>query len=685
MVSVSPGFPARAALNSRLAATAVLTAIAYYLGVRIGLALTLPDSPVSLLWPPNALLMAVLILTPARWWWAIVAAALPAHVLAESGAGIPPGMVLSWYVSNSAEAVMGALLIRRATPLPLRLDSFRQAGVFVLFGGVLAPFVTSFLDAGFVWLNQWGNDGYWQVWRMRFSSNVLANLTLVPVVVTVALRGWPRSTPKRYLEASALTLTLVLICWEIFVVRTPSPGVFPAMLYTPLPLLLWAAVRFGAVGVSTALLVFAMLAIGGAMKGQGPFVTSSPEANALSIQAFLSVMAVPLLALAAVMEERRSALLAVQKSEDRLNFAMTAAGLFTWDWDIDGDRIECSDQAGQLFNLPPDDRPTLHDFIALMHPDDQAGVTGLIQEAVERRAGFECEFRVPHGDGSVRWVLCKGRAVSDETGEPVRITGIMVDVTDRKRIELEAATSRRELAHLGRVALVAELWGALAHELHQPLAAILTNAQAGQRFLSHRPPDLEQIGEILDAIADDDRRAGDIIARLRALLRKEAVLQEPLDINDLLRDVVRVARADLIAHEVTVTWNTADCLPFVTGDRVQLQQVILNLVLNACDAMSSTPRRRRRLTLSTDFRPGEGVTIGISDTGTGVPPDGRDRIFEPFVSSKAHGLGLGLAICRSMASAHGGRLWTENNASEGATFFLRLPVRRTEEMPSVVM
>jgi C4-dicarboxylate-specific signal transduction histidine kinase len=152
-----------------------------------------------------------------------------------------------------------------------------------------------------------------------------------------------------------------------------------------------------------------------------------------------------------------------------------------------------------------------------------------------------------------------------------------------------------------------------------------------------------------------------------------------------VRDVVRVARADLIAHEVTVKWMTADCLPFVTGDRVQLQQVILNLVLNACDAMSATPRRRRRLTLMTEYRSGEGVTIGVSDTGTGVSPDRRDRIFEPFVSSKADGLGLGLAICRSTASAHGGRLWTENNAGEGATFYLLLPVPKTERMPAAVM
>jgi PAS domain S-box-containing protein len=672
-------------MNRRILAWVLVTATAYYLGVKIGLTLTLPQSAVALLWPPNAILMAALILMPVRFWWMVLAAVLPAHVIAELGGGIPLRMVLCWYISNALEAVIGAILIRRFTEEPLRLDSFRQATGFVLFGGIVAPLLTSFLDAAFVRLNGWGTADYWQLWLMRFSSNVLANLTLVPVIVTIALRGWPRPGIRRSLEALVLVVTLVLVCWEVFVGRDPNTRVVPALLYTPLPLLLWAAARFGPAGVSGAVLSFAMLAIWGATLGQGPFVARAPEENALSIQVFLSVMAVPLLALAAVLEERKAAMGAIQKSEDRLNFALSAAGLFTWDWHIAEDRLECSDGAGRIFGLHVLDRPTLESFVGLMHPDDQPTVKGLMQEAVDRCSGFECEFRVPQPDGPLRWVFCKGRAVCDGEGRAVRITGIKVDITDRKRIELDAETSRRELAHLGRVALVAELWGALAHELHQPLAAILTNAQAGHRFLRHSPPNLEQVDEILGAIADDDRRAGAIIARLRALLRKETTVQEPLDVNELVRDVVRVARADLIAHEVTVKWMTADCLPFVTGDRVQLQQVILNLVLNACDAMSATPRRRRRLTLMTEYRSGEGVTIGVSDTGTGVSPDRRDRIFEPFVSSKADGLGLGLAICRSTASAHGGRLWTENNAGEGATFYLLLPAPKTERMPAAVM
>jgi PAS domain S-box-containing protein len=656
---------------------AVLASVAYYLGAKLGLALTLYPDPISTLWPPNAIVLATLLLTPARFWWVILLAVFPAHVAVEVEAGIPLRMVLSWFVSNCSEALIGAASVRMLTPKPLRLESFAQMSAFVACVGFLAPFLSSFLDALFVTLNGWGQAGYWQVWRTRFFSNVLANLTLVPMILTVAgveVVRLRRASAWRGVEACLLATLLVTVCYEVFVDLNPAPGTSAALLYVPLPLLLWAAMRFGPAGISTSVVVFALIAIWGATRGQGPFVTSSPSQNALSIQLFLIVMSLPLMTLAAVMEERRAATFIARQSEERLNLALSANQLGTWDWHIATDSAEWSQEAKRIFGLPDSDFPiTRETFEGLVHPDDFAAVSRIITKTIEDRTPFDIEYRIIRPDGEVRWVFAKGKLMCDDAGVPLRLIGVHVDITERKRAELEAQNHRRELAHLGRVALVGELSGALAHELNQPLAAILANARAGQRFLAHDPPDLGQVDEILSAIVDDDRRAGDVIRRLRALLKKDEGPREELDVNQIVHEVIGIAHGDLIAREISVTRTLAPALPPVTGDRVQLQQVVLNLVLNACDAMQAASPGSRRLALATASENGDGVRITVTDTGTGVRADHIEEIFEPFVTSKAQGLGLGLAICRSIVSAHEGRLWAENNSERGATFHLVLP------------
>jgi PAS domain S-box-containing protein len=669
----------------RPAVLALFASVAYYLGAKLGLALTLYPDPVSTLWPPNAIVLATLLLTPTNRWWLILLAVFPAHLAVEIGAGIPTGMVLCWYVSNCSEALIGASIFRRLTARPfLELNSFAQTGAFVISAVFLAPFLSSFLDAWFVQLNHWGHSSYWHVWRLRFFSNVLANLTIVPVIA-VAMIGapvsWQRAAPWRRLEAAMLALVLIVVCGVVFVIEHPSP-MSAAQLYAPLPLLLWAAVRFGPKGVSASVLTFAFLAIWGASRGLGPLVSELPSENALSIQLFLIMMSIPLLTLAAVMEERRGAAAQVRQSEETLHLALSAAQLGTWDWDIQNDRASWSHSASRIFGISDSDRVmTMERFSTFVHPDDRDSVARIIASSIEKCAPFEVEFRIVRPDGALRWVLSKGRPVCDDSGVAVRMIGVKVDVTERKQAEAEAERHRRELAHLGRVALVGELSGTLAHELNQPLAAILANARAGQRFLTHDPPDLNQVDEILGAIVDDDRRAGDVIRRLRSLLKKDDGRREWLDVNAVVNDVVGIAHSDLIAREISISQTLDPELPRIVGDPVQLQQVMLNLVLNACDAMQATAVGMRRLTLSTASADGDGVRVTVSDTGPGVRPDHVEQIFEPFVTSKAQGLGLGLAICRSIVTAHDGRLWVENNQERGASFHLILPVSAADALP----
>ncbi|MBN8261117.1 MAG: PAS domain S-box protein [Xanthomonadales bacterium] len=269
----------------------------------------------------------------------------------------------------------------------------------------------------------------------------------------------------------------------------------------------------------------------------------------------------------------------------------------------------------------------------------------------------------------------------DVAASPVWIAGesfVLVSVTDiseRKRMEREAALQRDELAHLSRVALLAELSGSLAHELNQPLTAILSNAQAGLRFMAHAPPDLEEVTRSLVNIVENDKRAGEVIRRLRAMLRKDPADHRPLEVNEVVQDVLRIIRSDLLNRSIELVLDLAPGLPLVDGDRVQLQQVLLNLVMNGSDAMEGM-RKGRRLTVRTRLIAPSHVEVAVSDVGTGIPEEDLERIFSPFVTSKAEGMGLGLAVCTTIVQSHGGKLWASNNPDGGATLSLSLPAHR---------
>jgi two-component system, LuxR family, sensor kinase FixL len=250
----------------------------------------------------------------------------------------------------------------------------------------------------------------------------------------------------------------------------------------------------------------------------------------------------------------------------------------------------------------------------------------------------------------------------------------VVDISERKKVEQATARQRDDFAHLSRVAMLGELSGSLAHELNQPLTAILSNAQAAQRFLAQSPPRIDKLAEILTDIVKSDHRAEAVIQRLRSLLRKEDSQRHPLDINEVVEESMHLMRSDLLSRQVAVSTDLADALPAVNGDRNQLQQVLLNFVINGCDAMGGQ-QADRRLVVRTHSTPHGSVEVSVADQGAGIPLPDLDRIFEPFVTTKSNGLGLGLSICRSIVEAHGGRLWATNNADRGATLHCELPAK----------
>jgi len=434
-------------------------------------------------------------------------------------------------------------------PCPLRLDSLRTAGIFLVLGGVAAPLASSFLDAALVKLIGFGEGEYWTLVRMRFSSNVLAQFTIVPLIVTWATwrpRELGDAAPRRYAEIAAVFAGVLVTSLVAFDLPLLDANIAPALFYAPLPFLLWAAVRLGTTGAATANALMVGVTIWGAVHGLGPFAGGTPQDTARDMQLFLIAVSVPLLLLAVALEERM-------------------------------------------------------------------------------------------------------------------------------RVELESHEQRLQLTHLSRVAMLGELSGGIAHELNQPLTAILSNAQAAQHFIAGKGDlDKVELAEILKDIITADQRAGAVIQRLRALFKKGEAHLQPLDANELVHEVLSIAHGDLITRAIEVQTDLAARLPLLQGDRVQLEQVMLNLVMNACDAMSADGADRR-LRIRTRARDSH-VKISFIDVGPGFRAEDYQKLFQPFYTTKAQGLGLGLSISRSIVTAHAGRLWGSSKPGQGATFTIALPV-----------
>jgi PAS domain S-box-containing protein len=935
-----------------------MVAVSYYLTARLGFAMSAPPYLVSTLWAPTGLLLGALLLTPRRSWWLILAAAFPAHLIIELQVGLH-WLIPVWYLSNVGEVLIAAFLLSWTIAGPPWFDTFSRVCAFAV-STFLAAFLSTTVAAPLV-LHGEQPAVYWDVWHIRLWSNMLAMLAVTPTVVKLGsykLRDL-RKVPVGRLVEEGVYVVALLTATLIALGRQTSSPTDSALLYAPVPLLLWAAVRFRTGGVSASLLFVALLTLWTAIHGRGPFVTQSPGENVAAIQVLLIMGAIALLSLAAAVRQREEAQqTAVENQEsarenkEQLELALRAAVMGSWEWRIAESVISVSGESARVLGLPSDRTSlSVDEFYDIVHQDDRTGVAESLSRAVLDKNSTEIEFRVVRRDGSMRWVRTKGRVVEDRLGAAVRMLGLGADVTDQKKAEalkiaqnsileivavgaplpqvlsalsdvvqsqidgvtcavlpldthrlsasragvglhassyrltiggppfgapesiganggercddaqtqqppaswstpilsrdgailgecfvscpqdwtpaeeekrllnsvaamasvaiersqadqalrlshqryrlattggnvgvwdwdlstnhvyvdpyintmlgyedneiddhleawlahihpddiervLEGVESRivgdhanyeaeirmlhkdggvrwlaargtvirdaqgravrvvgtstdvterrrvraeveeqqRQLAHLGRAAVLGELSGALAHELNQPLSAILANAAAAQRSLAQMPPsptgDLLQ--EILEDIVHDDHRAAAVIARLRSLLKKGELRVQRLDLNEVVAEVLELVHSDLIERRVTVESRLAPVLPVVFGDRVQAQQVLLNLILNACDAMSDNTQGDRILRIVTEACESS-TRLSIVDRGLGIPEAALDQIFEPFVTSKEDGLGLGLAICRSIMRAHGGWLWATNNAGDGATFWVEFP------------
>jgi two-component system sensor kinase FixL len=664
-----PSRPGRWSSVLRAAPAVLLFAAAFFAVQRLTFALRFPPFQRATIWTPGALLFAALLLAPPGRWWVYYA-------------GLCLGVFAAYYGDNAipvAAAMLAAQAFFATAALGVRWH--RRPGAGAPFGNptslmafVATAVLVTVITTAPIDLVRWAS-GADDVGAVALRSVLCGSLGLIigtPALALTLANGpaWFRARSwKPIVESVCLAGCLVAVGYLSFN-RPADGGSPPALLYAPLPLLLWAAMRFGLAGLSWALLAVAYQSTWGAVHGRGPFTSHTPAENVLQLQCFLLASSLPLMFLAVAIEEKRRGWSALSQSEERFRLVVESTPNAIVIVDAEGTIALVNSQCEKSFGYRREElvgRPAEVLVPERLRAALPGHLAGILASPPARRTGAGHDLYVRRKDGSefpVEVGLTPLR-----TGEGPFVLCSLVDITGRKRDE----EARQELAHASRLALVGELTASIAHEINQPLGAVVSNADAAEMLLESAPESLAEVRQILGDIRKDGLRAGEVIRRLRALLRKRQMEVQPVDLNGLTSDVLSLVRAESRRRHVTVETELAGGLPPVRGDKVHLQQVLLNLFLNGMEAMADRPGEKR-LAVRTALGQCGCVEVAVSDAGTGIPQDRLPHLFDPFFSTKKEGMGVGLSIARSLVEAHGGRIWAENNPRAGATFRFALPI-----------
>lgn len=364
----------------------------------------------------------------------------------------------------------------------------------------------------------------------------------------------------------------------------------------------------------------------------------------------------------------------LRTSEQDLALAADAAKLGNCLYDFSQDTIWASEQWRLLYGFTLTEPLHISTLLQRVHHADRQVVIQAFPDKVIDTDKCEIEFRIELPDGEIRWIVTVAHIEANTKGAPMMARCVSLDITDRKETELELQNKRSEVVRLSRIAMLGELSGALAHELNQPLTAILSNAQAAQRYLTQDKLNLTELKNILQDIVDEDQRAGKVIHGLRQMFDKGNVIEDLVNVNELISDVTRILRSDMINHGVKPRLELDPIKPHIKANQVQLQQVMINLLMNACDAMASVHASERLVIIRTQVTHDK-LLISVIDQGYGVDATALDSIFDSFFTTKERGMGLGLSICKKIVDAAGGEIWCENNATRGASFHVSLPLQ----------
>jgi PAS domain S-box-containing protein len=372
-------------------------------------------------------------------------------------------------------------------------------------------------------------------------------------------------------------------------------------------------------------------------------------------------------------EDRKRAEDALRRSEAYLAEAQRLSVTGSFGWSVTGGDVVWSEETYRIFELDRAVKPTIDLLLQRAHPDDRE----LVRREVNRVAGgkhdFDVELRLLMPSGLVKCIHVRSHRVECGSGEE-EIVGAVMDITAAKDAQEALHAAQAELAHVNRLTTMGQLAASIAHEIKQPITAVVTNANAGLLWLAAQPPDLEEVRDAFDRVIKAGNRAGEVIGRIRALIKKAPPRKDDLEINEAILEVIALTHGEMVKNGVSLQTQLAADVPLVQGDRVQLQQVILNLIVNAVEAMSGISEGPRELLIGTGKDASSGVLVFVQDSGPGLNPENCDRLFDPFYTTKPGGMGMGLSICRSIVEDHGGRVWASRTGGRGVTVQFTLPV-----------
>jgi C4-dicarboxylate-specific signal transduction histidine kinase len=359
----------------------------------------------------------------------------------------------------------------------------------------------------------------------------------------------------------------------------------------------------------------------------------------------------------------------LQRSEAYLAEAQRLSHAGSFGWNVSSGKLYWSEETFRIFECERAAQPTVAFVLERTHPFDRARVQQTIDRATQEMRDLDFEIRLLMPDGRTKHIHIVGHPVFGASRDFVEFVGTVMDVTERRRAEEE----RQALAHANRVTTMGQLTASIAHEVNQPIAAVVTNAQAALRWLDMQPRGLLEVRQALGRIVGDGRRAGEVIGRIRALIAKAPPQRGKLEINNTILEVIAVTRTEMHRNGISLQTRLAPELPLIQGDRIQLQQVMVNLILNAVEALSETSEGSRELLISSEDDGTYGVRVAVQDSGLGLTPESLEHLFDTFYTTKPGGMGMGLSICRSIIEAHGGRIWATPNIPRGAAFQFTLP------------
>ena len=374
--------------------------------------------------------------------------------------------------------------------------------------------------------------------------------------------------------------------------------------------------------------------------------------------------------------ERRRSEEKLRRSEAYLAEAQKLTHMGSWVWAVAERRaLHLSEEWYRLYGFDPNEGiPDWNKPVQRMHPDDRASWQQVFDRAISEKSDYEAEYRILLPDGAVRHIHSVAHPVLDASGKLVQFVGSSSDVTERKQAEEALRQAQADLARTNRVTTMGELTASLAHEVNQPIAAAATDANTCLRWLARDQPDLEEARAAASRVVKDAARAAEIMSRIRSLFKKEVSQRELVDMHEIIREMVALMSGEAARYSISVWAELSAELPQVMGDRVQLQQVLMNLMMNSIEAMKDADGPRELIVRSQQTEDDQ-LVVSISDTGIGLPSQRAEQIFNAFFTTKPHGTGMGLRISRSIIESHGGRLWAANNSPRGACFAFALPTK----------